>query len=113
VNRSKHRASDAGFTLVEILLVVVILGTLASVVAFALTNMSGRGRSAALSSDENILATAQAAHFAQYGRYASEDLLVSSGLLRSESINHDFVVSPDGMTYTLVLQVAAPSTTTA
>jgi hypothetical protein len=73
---------------------------------------ASRTRSAALSSDENVLVKAQAAHFTQYGRYASEDLLVSSGLLRSESTNHDIVVSLDGMTYTLVRQSPGTATTT-
>jgi prepilin-type N-terminal cleavage/methylation domain-containing protein len=110
VTRVENRAGDAGFTLVEILVVVVILGVLATVAAFALTNLSDRGTAVAQTSDQDALSKALDAYFAEHGSYATEELLVSSGLLRATSSRHDIVVSQDGLTYTIVAQTAGTTT---
>lgn len=93
---------DRGFTLVELLIVIVILGILATVVVFAVQGISGDADVAAAGSDERALITAEEAYRTQHGLYASEAELVSAGLLRSESTLHDITVNADG-SYTIVV----------
>ena len=96
---------DKGFSLVELLIVIVILGILATVVVFAVTGMSNRGKTNACKSDLHILQTAEEAYAANTGVYATgataQQTLKDSGLLHDVSTN--FRVDP----------VAATSTTPA
>lgn len=95
--------------MVEIVIVVALLGVLSSITAYAVTGFSRDGEAVAEASDEDVLVTAQQAYFAQHGRYTTEDVLVATGLLRSDSRNHDIVVAADGSTFTIIPQVTAPS----
>lgn len=67
MSTSPHR-SDRGFTLVEILLVVVILGILATVVVFALRGTTDRAQAAACADDARTLTLAADAWMAQESR---------------------------------------------
>jgi prepilin-type N-terminal cleavage/methylation domain-containing protein len=91
-----------GFSLVEILIVVVILGILATVSVFAVKGVSDRGETSVVEADQDVIETAEESYRALHGRYATEAELVSSGVLRTESTVHDIVVNPDG-TYTLTV----------
>jgi len=62
--------SQSGFTLVELLVVIVILGILSAVVVFAVRGAGDKGSRAALATDERNIRTAQEAFCAQNGRYA-------------------------------------------
>lgn len=68
--KNRRSATEAGFTLVELLVVVVILGILSAVVVFAVRGSDDKGKAAASATDERILRTAQEAFCATYGRYA-------------------------------------------
>jgi general secretion pathway protein G len=110
LQRSGERdRNDRGFSLVEILIVVVILGVLATVSVFAVRGITDRGEDSAVSADEQVLVTAQETFHARNGRYATEDELVAAGVLRGASTLHDIVLNADG-TYTLTLASAAPTT---
>ncbi len=61
----KQRPIDPGFTLVEILVVIVILGILATVVVFAVRGVTDRGEKSACAGDASILTTAADAWMAQ------------------------------------------------
>ena len=98
---------DKGFTLVELLIVIVILGILATVTVFAVTGITNRGKTAACDADRKTLETAEEAYSANTGSYTdSEALLVSSGLLHDESDNYNVslvAATPSAVaTYTLV-----------
>lgn len=56
---------DKGFTLVELLIVIVILGILATVTVFAVRGITSDGQQSACSADEKTLQTAVEAWFAQ------------------------------------------------
>ncbi|MEI8239853.1 MAG: prepilin-type N-terminal cleavage/methylation domain-containing protein [Actinomycetota bacterium] len=88
---SQGRASDRGFTLVELLIVIVILGILATVTVFAVQGITGRGRSAACDSDKKTLQQAIESYYAvnQTLIAPTEAQLVSAGLLVSNSPNFD------------------------
>jgi prepilin-type N-terminal cleavage/methylation domain-containing protein len=56
---------DRGFTLVEILVVIVILGILAVVVAFSVRGMTDRGQTTACAGDKRTLEIAAETYMAQ------------------------------------------------
>jgi len=58
---------DKGFTLVELLIVIVILGILATVTVFAVRGITDQGQTSACDADKKTLQTATEAFFAQYG----------------------------------------------
>lgn len=80
-------ALQKGFTLVELLVVIVILGILAAVVVFAVNGISDRGQSAACKTDESTLRTAVEAYRAKNGAATNptEAQLVTAGLLSTQS----------------------------
>jgi general secretion pathway protein G len=88
---------ERGFTLVELLIVIVILGILAGIVVFAVGNLTNNAQSNACATEKNTLVTADEAYKAQNGSYTDTAGLVSAGLLKSTpsyySINNSGVVS--------------------
>ncbi|MDP2326085.1 MAG: type II secretion system protein [Gammaproteobacteria bacterium] len=100
-----HPKNDDGFTLVELLIVIVILGILATVTVFAVRGITNQGEDNATAIDRRTLTSAEEAHMAKFGTYVSEAELVSAGLLREQSSLHDITVGP-GDTYTVVAQGA-------
>ncbi len=58
---------DKGFTLVELLIVIVILGILATVTVFAVRGITDQGQTSACDADEKTLQTAIEAYYAQNG----------------------------------------------
>ena len=67
---SKGADSDRrgdGFTLIEMLIVVVVLGILATLVVFSVRGITDRGQETACNQDARILATAVEAYFSQEG----------------------------------------------
>ena len=59
---------DKGFTLVELLIVIVILGILATVTVFAVRGITDRGQDNACLVDQRTLSTSIEAFYAQYQR---------------------------------------------
>ena len=98
-----HQLQDEeGFTLVELLIVIVILGILAGVVVFAVNGITDRGQRSACKTDKNTLAVAQEAHYASdAGAYADEGDLVSAGFLAQESELYNTAASGDSYTITV------------
>src|ERR1700757_4483145 len=61
-----------GFTLVELLVVIVILGILAAVVVFAVNGIQDRGNQSACSTDASAVRTAVEAYRSQSGNQATD-----------------------------------------
>ena len=77
---------DKGFTLVELLIVIVILGILATVTVFAVTGITNKGKTSACQADAKTLQTAEEAYSANVGSYTgSQQTLVDAGLLHDPS----------------------------
>jgi prepilin-type N-terminal cleavage/methylation domain-containing protein len=94
---------DKGFTLVELLIVIVILGILATVTVFAVRGITDRGQENACSVEKRTLDTAIEAYYAQNQTDPTQlsDLIGgNSPLLKSDpSANWDFVAgSPASFT---------------
>ena len=81
---------DKGFTLVELLIVIVILGILATITVFAVRGITDQGQTSACNADKKTLQTATEAYFAQKGgTVVSEQALVDAKLMVDLSTNFD------------------------
>jgi general secretion pathway protein G len=77
---------EQGFTLVELLIVIVILGILAGIVVFAVGNLTSNAKTNACATEKSTLVTAAEAYKAQNtaGTYAANaQALVTAGILKS------------------------------
>jgi prepilin-type N-terminal cleavage/methylation domain-containing protein len=74
---------ERGFTLVELLIVIVILGILAGIVVFAVGNLTSNAQKNSCATEKSTIITADEAYKAQTGSYTSGPGLVASGLLKS------------------------------
>jgi prepilin-type N-terminal cleavage/methylation domain-containing protein len=74
---------EKGFTLVELLIVIVILGILAGIVVFAVGNLTSNAKSNACATEKSTLVTADEAYKAQNGSYTDGPGLVTAGLLKT------------------------------
>ena len=72
---------DKGFTLVELLIVIVILGILATVTVFAVTGITTRGKDSACKSDLKVIQVAEEANNANTGNYDTLANLKANGLI--------------------------------
>lgn len=82
---------DKGFTLVELLIVIVILGVLATVTVFAVSGITSRGNDAACDADEATVRTAAEAFYAENTYYAADEAeLESAGFLSSDSKKFEY-----------------------
>jgi prepilin-type N-terminal cleavage/methylation domain-containing protein len=71
VRRPDYQQRNSGFTLVELLIVVVILGILASIVVFAISNTTQDAAVTACHSDYKTVELAQEAYRGQIGTSAT------------------------------------------
>lgn len=93
-----HADTDGGFTLVELLVVVVIMGVLATVSVLGVRGLTDRGQESACESDQRVIEVAVETWFADESLATSgtlsEAALVDAQLLRDESTLFD--VQADG-----------------
>src|SRR6478752_7418499 len=65
----KRAGEEGGFTLIELMIVIVILGILAGIVLFAVGGITDRGTTAACKTDLSTIQTGVEAYFAKEGHY--------------------------------------------
>ncbi len=76
---------DKGFTLVELLIVIVILGILATVTVFAVRGITDQGQTSACEADQKTLETAAETWFAQFGGTAIPGSVTTKGVVAGDS----------------------------
>lgn len=100
------RQSESGFTLVELLMVIVILGVLSGIAVFAVSGITDKGEVSACKTDVKTVSVAAEAFYAQNGTYAANQAaLVSGGFLHGQATD----VTYDGTTTPIVVKGAAGS----
>jgi general secretion pathway protein G len=96
---------DKGFTLVELLIVIVILGILATVTVFAVRGITDQGQTSACKADQKTLETAVEAFIAQNGQLGTGALAVTEAnlvpkFLVSQSANYNVGDAASGFAIT-------------
>jgi prepilin-type N-terminal cleavage/methylation domain-containing protein len=95
----KRHDGEGGFTLVELLVVIVVLGVLSAIVVFSVAGVNNKSKSAACNSDVKSVETAEEAYYAQNNAYATVGGLVTAKLLRSApSTANGYTISADATT---------------
>ena len=90
---------ERGFTLVELLIVIVILGILAGIVVFAVGNLTSNAKTNACSTEKSTIVAALEAYKAQNGSYPTSMTTLTSGsgaLLKSTPADYNIDASGNG-----------------
>ena len=93
----KKRSGEGGFTLVELLIVIVILGILAAIVVLAIGGLSDTAEKATCNSGAKTIESAEDAYFASpdlgNGSYAANGAALFNAKLLKTSPDGTYVVS--------------------
>ena len=92
---AERRSSDGGFTLIELMIVIVVLGLVAATVLFAASGVSDRGTASVCESNLKQLETAEAAYYSQFASYTTIPELVERRLLRQAPSSSDYSFAVD------------------
>ena len=90
-----RKSLDGGFTLIELMIVIVVLGLVAATVLFAAGGISDRGSASVCEANLKQVETAEAAYFAQFSSYTTIPDLVSRRLLRAAPASSDYSFTVD------------------
>lgn len=121
MNRIK-KIGQQGFTIVELLIVIVIIGILAALVFVQFNNMQARARDAERKADVRLIESKLAEYNADNGEYptAAAGTAIATGLAPIDGIPADALEDPgttdytyesDGATYTLTATLESDGTT--
>lgn len=117
MERIRQRKGEDGLTLIEILIVVIILGILAGIVAFGVATFRGDSAKAACKTDVKSVEVASEAFRAKTGAYAANiDGLVTGGYLKENpnpnaEYTVNYVGTPPGSDITGTLTTAVDGST--
>jgi len=95
----------AGFTLVELLVVVIVIGILAGVAVMRQRNLTSRARVAAATADARNIREAEAAFHADSGRYADLATLTRAGYAPQPSRGNQISITLEGRGYVATVAI--------
>jgi len=93
--KTSFHHGESGFTLVELLVTITVLGVLAALVVFAVGGITDQGKTSTCKTDRQSVEAAEEAYFSQYGIYAALPTLVTERLLREVPASPAYAVSVD------------------
>ncbi|MEI8239073.1 MAG: type II secretion system protein [Actinomycetota bacterium] len=69
---STREKRDEGFTLIEILIAIVVIGILSAVVVIGITSLTSKGKSTACNASADAAKAAATVHYANTGSYPTD-----------------------------------------
>jgi len=114
-NESRKRRFDRGFTLVEILIAIVLVGILSAVVVVGVSNLTSKGSTTACSASLDASKAASVVYLSSTGAYPTTfaEMVANNALtLPSGTASTDTTVTGEGWTLTMgVVANKAPTFT--
>jgi len=84
------RHDESGFTLVELLVVITVMGILAAIVVFSVRGVADKGKRAACTADLDVLIRAEEVLYARDASWATSQAdLLDAGFLARRSTSYD------------------------
>lgn len=96
--RHESRSEDVGFTLIEILIVIVVLAVLAAIVFLAVQNLAGTSAQAACTGDFKTVESAVEAYKAQVTQYPDSSMPNSSYVASASTADASAATTGTGAT---------------
>jgi prepilin-type N-terminal cleavage/methylation domain-containing protein len=101
------KAEESGFTLVELLIVIAILGILAGVVVFSVAGITDDSVAASCKTEASIVRTAEEANYVKTKAYATGPNLTVAKLLNADPTMVTVTVVASPASYTLAWSAGA------
>src|SRR5256885_15932205 len=104
-----HKPKQGGFTIVELLIVIVVIGILATLVIVTFTGIQQRARNTKRQTDINAIASHVEAYFADTGKYPTLANMNDAAWRATnvKGLDPDALKDPKGSAQTLVASPAA------
>lgn len=95
-----HTNKDKGFTLVEILIAIVVVGILSAVVVIGISSLTSKGNSTACSTSRDAAVAAATVHYANTGAYPATLTAMTTASPVELSLPSNVTVDSGGMATT-------------